>query len=142
MSVLHKYLILKLFLKGHQKVGQSLQRFIQEDPTEDDNIYSETNIEEVINIDDGQSQSFSNLAHIQEVDKPEQPLFYDVPIKIEETSPYDDIRTIYVPIENAINVPDGIFSGATDVEDNARTVSLGFSQDVQDGSNTPYFGMI
>ena len=75
-------------------MGQSLQRFIQEDPTEDDNVYSETNIEEVINIDDG--QRFSNLAQIQEVDKPEQPLFYDVPIKIEETSPYDDIRTIYV----------------------------------------------
>ena len=127
------------FLKGQQKVGQSLQRFIQEDPTEDDNVYSETNIEEVINIDDG--QRFSNLAQIQEVDKPEQPLFYDVPIKIEETSPYDDIRTIYVPIENAINVPDGIFVGAAGVDDNARTVSLGFSQDVQGGSNTPYFGM-
>ena len=120
-------------------MGQSLQRFIQEDPTEDDNVYSETNIEEVINIDDG--QRFSNLAQIQEVDKPEQPLFYDVPIKIEETSPYDDIRTIYVPIENAINVPDGIFVGAAGVDDNARTVSLGFSQDLQDGSNTPYFGM-
>ena len=123
-------------------MGQSLQRFIQEDPTEDDNVYSETNVEEVINIDEAQSHKFPNFAQIQEIEQPEQPLYYDVPIKIEETSPYDSIRTIYVPIENAINVPDGIFVGAADVEDNGRTVSLGFSRDVQDGSNTPYFGMI
>ena len=137
-------------MKGQQKVGQSLQRFIQEDLTEDDNVYSETNIEEVINIDESKTQSFSNLAQIQEVDKPEQPLFYDVPIKIEETSPYDDVRTIYVPIENAINVPDGIFGGAVGVDENVRTVPLGFnfgkearsSQTAEvDGSNTPYFGM-
>ena len=104
----------------------------------------------MINIDEGKTQSFSNLAQIQEVDKPEQPLFYDVPIKIEETSPYDDVRTIYVPIENAINVPDGIFSGAVGVDKNVRTVPLGFNfgkealrsqTEAVDGSNTQYFGM-
>ena len=139
-------------------MGQSLQRFIQEDPTEDDNVYSETNVEEVINIDEAQSHKFPNFAQIQEIEQPEQPLYYDVPIKIEETSPYDSIRTIYVPIENAINVPDGSLAGAVGVNDIETTVPLGFSQDVQDasnlaneavrshtiavdGNNTPYFGM-
>jgi len=117
--------------QGQQKVGQSLQRFIQEDPTEDDNVYSETNVEEVINIDEAQSHKFPNFAQIQEIEQPEQPLYYDVPIKIEETSPYDSIRTIYVPIENAINVPDGSLAGAVGVNDIETTVPLGFSQDVQ-----------
>ena len=138
-------------------MGQSLQRFIQEDPTEDDNVYSETNVEEVINIDEAQSHKFPNFAKIQEIEQPEQPLYYDVPIKIEETSPYDSIRTIYVPIENVINVPDGSLVGAVGVNDIETTVPLGFSQDVQDasnlaneavrshtvavdGNNTPYFG--
>ena len=120
-------------------------------------MYSETNVEEVINIDEVQShKQLPTFAQIQEIDKPEQPLYYDVPIKIEETSPYDSIRTIYVPIENAINVPDGA------VNDIEPTVPLGFSQDVQDiskafgnlgkealrpqtvavdGNNTPYFGL-
>lgn len=41
---------------------------------------------------------------------PELPIFYDVPIKIEETGegfdPPTEIRTFYVPYENAINIPD------------------------------------
>ena len=127
-------------------------------------MYSETNVEEVINIDEVQGQKqFPTFAQIEEIVKPEQPLYYDVPIKIEETSPYDSIRTIYVPIENAINVPDGSLGGAVRVNDIDTTVPLGFSQDVQDnskafgsfgkeglrpqteavdGNNTPYFGMI
>ena len=88
--------------------GLSLQRFIQEDFGEGkDNLFSESISEEIININNDQ-QKFPNFGLIEEVGKPEvqQPLFYDVPIKIEETNPGDDVRTIYVPIENAINVPD------------------------------------
>ena len=45
--------------------------------------------------------------------KPEPPLYYDVPIKIEETiEPIDEVRTIYVPIENAINVPESVSLGS------------------------------
>ena len=117
-------------------MGQSLQRFIQEDQTELDNIFSETNVEEVINIDDVQNQRFPNFAQIQEIEKPQQPLFYDVPIKIEETNPYDNIRTIYVPIENAINVPDGSLVGTAGANDIEGTVRLGFSQDVQGKRST------
>ena len=50
---------------------------------------------------------------IEEVGKPEPPLYYDVPIKIEETiEPIDEVRTIYVPIENAINVPESVRLGS------------------------------
>ena len=73
------------------------------------------------------SNKFPNFALIEEINKPEPALFYDVPIKIEETGegfdPPSEIRwtsqmvldssnnhlsfrTIYVPIENAINVPE------------------------------------
>ena len=73
------------------------------------------------------SKKFPNFALIEEINKPEPALFYDVPIKIEETGegfdPPSEIRfftcggpgsdnnplsfrTIYVPIENAINVPE------------------------------------
>ena len=88
--------------------GLDLQRFIHQDDSPkfaDDNVYSETVINNNIA---NEKQKFPNFALIEEVDEPAVPLYYDVPIKIEETSPTDDIRTIYVPIENAINVPDSV----------------------------------
>lgn len=130
------YTITLKFCKGPQKIGQSLQRFIQDDFTAaSDNVYSDTNVEEIINIDAAQNAKFPNFAQIQEVEKPEPelPLFYDVPIKIEETNPYD-VRTIYVPIENAINVPDGFVAGERGIDgsDIERPVSIGFNQEIQD----------
>ena len=127
------YTITLKFCKGPQKIGQSLQRFIQDDFTAaSDNVYSDTNVEEIINIDAAQNAKFPNFAQIQEVEKPEPelPLFYDVPIKIEETNPYD-VRTIYVPIENAINVPDGFVAGERGIDgsDIERPVSIGFNQE-------------
>merc|ERR1711879_734377 len=114
--------------QGPQKIGQSLQRFIQDDFTAaSDNVYSDTNVEEIINIDAAQNAKFPNFAQIQEVEKPEPelPLFYDVPIKIEETNPYD-VRTI--------NVPDGFVAGERGIDgsDIERPVSIGFNQEIQD----------
>lgn len=87
--------------------GHGLQRFVQQEfgPQLPDNDYSESIAADTkVNIDKPNSK-FPNFALVEEVTKPETPLFYDVPIKIEETNP-DDVRTIYVPIENAINVPE------------------------------------
>jgi len=95
--------------------GLDLQRFIQDgnDANKfDDNDYSESIANEKVKVTK-EEQKFPNFALIEEVGKPELPLYYDVPIKIEETiEPIDEVRTIYVPIENAINVPESVSLGS------------------------------
>ena len=92
-----------------------MQRFIQDgnDANKfDDNDYSESIANEKVKVTK-EEQKFPNFALIEEVGKPELPLYYDVPIKIEETiEPIDEVRTIYVPIENAINVPESVSLGS------------------------------
>ena len=92
-----------------------MQRFIQDgnDANKfDDNDYSESIANEKVKVTK-EEQKFPNFALIEEVGKPEPPLYYDVPIKIEETiEPIDEVRTIYVPIENAINVPESVSLGS------------------------------
>jgi len=93
-----------------QKTGNSgLKRFIHEEIAKEvaeDNLPSESIVHESKDV----SNKFPNFALIEEINKPEPAVFYDVPIKIEETGegfdPPSEIRTIYVPIENAINVPE------------------------------------
>ena len=51
-------------------------------------MYSETNVEEVINIDEVQGQKqFPTFAQSEEIVKPEQPWYYDLPVKTDETCP-------------------------------------------------------
>ena len=102
----------ELLLQESVSSGLNLQRFIQDDNKWSDNQLSESvaNLQVV-----DKKQKFPNFALIEEVEKNSQPLFYDVPIKIEETNPGDDIRTIYVPIENAINVPDSVALGLQEI---------------------------
>ena len=92
-----------------------MQRFIQDGNDADkfdDNDYSESIANEKVKVTK-EEQKFPNFALIEEVGKPEPPLYYDVPIKIEETiEPIDEVRTIYVPIENAINVPESVSLGS------------------------------
>jgi len=72
-----------------------------------------------ITIEEDESKKYSgeifennNVPVFSLVQEEKAPLFYDIPIKVEEsgegfTPPsIQDIRTIYVPLENAINVPD------------------------------------
>ena len=105
--------------------GLNLQRYIHEEIANEvleDNEPSES----IRHTTKDPSDKFPNFALIEEINKPEPAVFYDVPIKIEETGegfdPPSEIRsvaslnikevtvlifrTIYVPIENAINVPE------------------------------------
>ena len=68
-----------------QKTGNSgLKRFIHEEIAKEvaeDNLPSESIVHESKDV----SNKFPNFALIEEINKPEPAVFYDVPIKIEET---------------------------------------------------------
>jgi len=92
------------------QTGLDLQRYIHQEFSEHnhhDSIFSASVPEGEIFNDKNNIPVFSIT---EEINKPELPIFYDVPIKIEETGegfdPPTEIRTFYVPIENAINIPD------------------------------------
>jgi len=93
--------------------GIDLKRFIQEELNNVDpgSVLSASVPEGDIFSDPNEVPVFSVIEEVEEVRDPKQknPVFYDVPIKIEESGegfdPPSDIRTIFVPIENAINVP-------------------------------------
>lgn len=89
------------------------KRFIQDevDSPIEDSIFSASIPEGDIFSQPNEVPVFSVVEEFQKEEelKPSYPVFYDVPIKIEESGegfdPPSEIRTIFVPIENAINVP-------------------------------------
>lgn len=91
------------------KSGLDLQRYIHEEikSAKEDSDFSASISHAEIFEDDVNGPE---LSAVEKFNKPKQPIYFDVPIKIEENGegfdPPSEIRTIFVPIENAINIPD------------------------------------
>jgi len=92
--------------------GLDLQRYIHEEieKSKDDSEFSASEAQAEIFEDTPNDIVEPVFSIVEESNKPKQPIYFDVPIKIEENGegfdPPTEIRTIFVPVENAINIPD------------------------------------
>jgi len=92
--------------------GLDLQRYIHEEieKSKDDSDFSASEVQAEIFEDTPNDIVEPVFSIVEESNKPKQPIYFDVPIKIEENGegfdPPTEIRTIFVPVENAINIPD------------------------------------
>lgn len=91
--------------------GLDLQRYIHEEiqKSKDDSEFSASEARAEIFEDTPNDIVEPVFSIVEESNKPKQPIYFDVPIKIEENGegfdPPTEIRTIFVPVENAINIP-------------------------------------
>jgi hypothetical protein len=92
--------------------GLDLQRYIHEEiqKSKEDSEFSASEPQAEIFEDSTNDIAEPVFSIVEEFNKPKQPIYFDVPIKIEENGegfdPPTEIRTIFVPVENAINIPD------------------------------------
>jgi len=128
------------------KSGLDLQRYIHEEiqKSQDDSAFSASEREAEIYEDTANNIVEPVFSIVEEFNKPKQPVYFDVPIKIEENGegfdPPSEIRTIYVPVENAINVPE-IFDISVGTSfgynKNSKDSFPNFSSDSESSYNNP-----